>query len=354
MPIPALVGAGLISAGASVANSIGGNLWSSHNQNKQNAINVAEAKKNRDFQASMMHYSNWYNSPAHQLQLMREAGINPAMASQMGFEPSVSPAGAQAQSVGLPPYTPFSGDGVASAYANLQQGKKAEAETKTEDQLRTGKVLQQGLEMDFQSALTDVTKRQLDELSHKIDVLAATVTSINQQTSLFREQVEGQRLSNKYQTITNAWADKTFNASYKKLLSETGKNWQEASFLRQNEQNLQATYRLLVTQNGIAALDFRYALDTYYNRVRGNRFEELSKRQSYLTLRYQNGVLNAQFPTLSNPIFQKRNFMVDYMSKVVGVASTLIDTTLKIDASYWDKMPTPKDNFNAFTNFFKR
>lgn len=60
-------------------------------------FNAAEAQKNRDFQLEMWNKNNEYNSPAAQLERLKQAGINPnAMFGSSGYSPVASsdPSGA--------------------------------------------------------------------------------------------------------------------------------------------------------------------------------------------------------------------------------------------------------------------
>ena len=66
-------------------------------------FNAAEAQKNRDFQLEMWNKNNEYNSPAAQLERLKQAGINPnAMFGTSGYSPVASSAPSGATGAGSP------------------------------------------------------------------------------------------------------------------------------------------------------------------------------------------------------------------------------------------------------------
>lgn len=66
-------------------------------------FNAAEAQKNRDFQLDMWNKNNEYNSPAAQLERLKQAGINPnAMFGSSGYSPVASSAPSGATGAGSP------------------------------------------------------------------------------------------------------------------------------------------------------------------------------------------------------------------------------------------------------------
>lgn len=84
MPIPALVGAGLIAGGASVLGSVFGfgSQQSANSTNLQatretNETNLQLARMQNDWNVDMWNRSNEYNTYANQLQRWKDAGLNP-------------------------------------------------------------------------------------------------------------------------------------------------------------------------------------------------------------------------------------------------------------------------------------
>lgn len=120
MPIPALVGAALVSAGATGA-SQAANAISQGNLNKKNREFTREMwDKQNAVNDANWHRDNFYNSPANQRKLLEEGGYNPAlMYDQGGFQSASSPAAPTASS----PVTKspeFDGGAIMSSYYNAK------------------------------------------------------------------------------------------------------------------------------------------------------------------------------------------------------------------------------------------
>lgn len=75
-----IIGGALIAGGASL---IGGAI-SSHGQSNANKMNLKIAREQMQWNESMWHKQNEYNTPAAQIDRMRQAGLNPALMYSQG------------------------------------------------------------------------------------------------------------------------------------------------------------------------------------------------------------------------------------------------------------------------------
>lgn len=126
-----VIGASLIDAGASF---IGG-LFGSSAQESANRTNIMLQREAQAWNESMWQKQNEYNTPAAQIQRMREAGLNPALMYTQGnvgnaeSVKSVSPA--QVQPVtGLSQGIASAGDAIADGIIKMEQVKQMRAQTR--------------------------------------------------------------------------------------------------------------------------------------------------------------------------------------------------------------------------------
>lgn len=126
-----IIGASLIGAGSGLLSGIFG----SSAQASANRTNIQLQREAQAWNESMWNKQNEYNTPAAQIQRMREAGLNPAlMYSQgnVGNAESVKPvAPAQVQPItGLSQGIASAGDAIADGIMKLEQVKQMRAQTK--------------------------------------------------------------------------------------------------------------------------------------------------------------------------------------------------------------------------------
>lgn len=126
-----VIGASLIGAGV---NFLGG-LFGSAAQESANRTNIMLQREAQAWNESMWQKQNEYNTPAAQIQRMREAGLNPAlMYSQgnVGNAESVKPVSpAQVQPVtGLSQGIASAGDAIADGIIKMEQVKQMRAQTR--------------------------------------------------------------------------------------------------------------------------------------------------------------------------------------------------------------------------------
>lgn len=231
MALDPIVGGALITGGASLLGGIG-NLFGQSNANKtniklmreQNAFNALEAQKARDFnsqeaaiardfnsqeaalnrrfQEQMYQKSLDWRSPANQLKLMQEAGLNP-INFQNGVVSDSAPSGNVASSpaasspAAIGASTPTIQNPYASAIDAMtrvastltdaklkeQQGNQLDALTATENAMRDGKVELQNSVISLNLANQTLTKAQEQKVGKEI-------LRIDQETSLLSEQIK--------------------------------------------------------------------------------------------------------------------------------------------------------------------
>lgn len=236
-----------------------------------NDFNALEAQKSRDWELEMWNRQNEYNTPAHQLQLMMDAGINP-----MSFNMDVSPAGgvgsAQASSgtspsgssasatpVPAPPIIPLSIENPALAYL---QGKQISKEVEKADsdivktQEETKKVIQDTVKQQLENdefiktqnvrieglELENKNKsKALDEATARIAQLEETVNTLKEQQHVYQEQakllVSQKQLTDKQ---VNSF-DRRMHAEIANIIADTGLKYDMAKEIAE-----QITYQQLV------------------------------------------------------------------------------------------------------------
>lgn len=259
MALDPIVGGALITGGASLLGGIG-NLFGQSNANKtniklmreQNAFNAQEAQKardfnsqeasiardfnsqeaalNRKFQAQMYQKSLDWRSPANQLKLMQEAGLNPnnfqngvvsdsAPSGSVASSPAASSLAASGASTPtiLNPYASAidAMTRVASTLTDAklkeQQGNYIDAQRATEDAMRNGKVELQNSVISLNLATEALTKVQEQRVGKEL-------IKMDYDTQLVQEQISNVR------TDTDV---KTFQARYQQLKGDEQKKINE-------------------------------------------------------------------------------------------------------------------------------
>lgn len=88
MPMDPFLGSALISAGAGLVSGIGSSLFgakkSRQAEDRAFERNKELMKMQNDFNVNMWEKQNSYNSPSNQLQLLKQAGVNPAVSDFFG------------------------------------------------------------------------------------------------------------------------------------------------------------------------------------------------------------------------------------------------------------------------------
>lgn len=177
---------------------------------ENNEANLALAKQQNDWNIEQWNRENEYNSPAHQLELIKEAGLNPNFysgsitansgASQLT---SANLANQVAGHVDAPQgIGQIISNGFSGAADSLLKGKQLEIENKkadaevenlaanSENTKANTKFLKE-----FLTPKTEAETKQLEQLTKNLE---ETNTQIKAQTNLFREQLYNVQLQNKW------------------------------------------------------------------------------------------------------------------------------------------------------------
>lgn len=165
---------------------------------------IEEAQKQRDWNLDVWNKANEYNTPAAQIERLREAGLSPL--SYLGNNQMVSPAdgGSQAQLPTAPQmqnpmqYAGGLAQAVTAGYNAFLQNHIAQKQlendtvrtlseaqykfalTKTEDAMRDGKVEFQGVSIDLGKSQKSLNDKQLEQVS-------AQIVELNEKVNLLRQ-----------------------------------------------------------------------------------------------------------------------------------------------------------------------
>lgn len=204
-------------------------------------FNAAEAEKQRAYNTSMYEKSLAWRSPANQLKLMREAGLNPlnfqqgsvsdsAPTSSVASGPSAS--GPTASSAGLPqvrnPVDASAFSQIASALSDIKlkeaQANQADAATLTENLTRNGKVDLLNSQISLNLADTSLTKaeevkigKELILIDTQVQSLQEGIKKIQADTDLTIFQARYQQLKGDEQAKINARLDERIDEELKSI-----------------------------------------------------------------------------------------------------------------------------------------
>lgn len=204
-------------------------------------FNASEAEKQRAYNTAMYEKSLAWRSPANQIKLMQEAGLNPlnfqqgsvsdsAPTSSAASGPSAS--GPSASSAGLPqlrnPVDASAFSQIASALSDVKlkeaQANQADAVTLTENLTRNGKVELLNTQISMNIADTSLTKaeetkigKELIKMDAEVNALAETVKKLQAETDFITFQARYQQLKGDEQAIINARLDERISEEIKSI-----------------------------------------------------------------------------------------------------------------------------------------
>lgn len=212
------------------------NQFNADEAEKARDFNASEAEKNRQFQQDMYQKSLDWRSPANQLKLMQEAGMNPinfqngtvsdsAPSGSAASGPAASAAGA------IPVQNPFSPaafsqitEALSNAKLKEKQGNEVDARTATENALRDGKVELQNSSIQLNIANEALTKAQEQKLGKEIikmdyetNMLMEQIKKVQADTDLVTFQARYQQLKGDEQAKMNARLDERIEEELKGL-----------------------------------------------------------------------------------------------------------------------------------------
>lgn len=215
--------------------------FNSHEAALAREFNAAEAEKQRAYNTSMYEKSLAWRSPANQIKLMQEAGLNPlnfqlgsvsdsAPTSSAASGPAAS--GPSASSAGLPqlrnPVDASAFSQIASALSDVKlkeaQANQADAVTLTENLTRNGKVELLNTQISMNIADTDLTKaeeakigKELIKMDVEVNALAETVKKLQAETDFITFQARYQQLKGDEQAIINNRLDERISEEIKSI-----------------------------------------------------------------------------------------------------------------------------------------
>lgn len=204
-------------------------------------FNAAEAEKQRSYNTAMYEKSLAWRSPANQIKLMQEAGLNPlnfqqgsvsdsAPTSSAASGPAAS--GPSASSAGLPqlrnPVDASAFSQIASALSDVRlkeaQANQTDAVTLTENLTRNGKVELLNTQISMNIANTDLTKaeeakigKELIKIDTETQVLQESIKKIQADTDLTIFQARYQQLKGDEQEKINARLDERIDEELKSI-----------------------------------------------------------------------------------------------------------------------------------------
>lgn len=202
-------------------------------------FNAAEAEKQRAYNTAMYEKSLAWRSPANQIKLMQEAGLNPlnfqqgsvsdsAPTSSAASGPSAS--GPSASSAGLPqlrnPVDASAFSQIASALSDVRlkeaQANQADAVTLTEQIMRNGKVELQNSQISLNIANASLTKaeevkvgKELIKIDTETQALQESIKKIQADTDFTVFQARYQQLKGDEQAKINARLDERIEEELK-------------------------------------------------------------------------------------------------------------------------------------------
>lgn len=242
--------------------------------NRAYEFNSDEAQKQRDWEEGMWNKNNLYNSPANQLKLMLEAGLNPN-----NFQTSVSGAsmpgsGASASAPSSVPQTP-SQAGLASALNSAQirlanaQADKAEsdvdlnkANTNRINKLLSGELEEQGVRISLaKDELDNMRPAQKRNILAETDNLIKAKDKMDEEIRNLKKQWDSLDEQVKRQKIENGELQKLLQSEIYKNVASAGLSNSQAKYF-----SLEAARSLI--EGGISALNFDILSQTKESTIR--------------------------------------------------------------------------------------
>lgn len=198
------IGYGLDFLGTILTNNANRDIARETNENQERLQDKANA-----FSLDMWNRENAYNHPVAQMERLKQAGINPAMAYANGVQNTAGGAPSSVQPNDLHrakmenPFSDFDklALGVSEAKLNEERAKltSKEVEKTGKEIILTEKIsLRVDEETKLTSAQIEETRKRLEKISGEIEVLRAKVSNIDQDTFLKWNQTQAQDFVNKY------------------------------------------------------------------------------------------------------------------------------------------------------------
>lgn len=301
----------VIGEAVGVADSIAGLFGQSSDQRyntsqlqAQNAFNAQQAELNRQFQMNMMQQNfdmvNQYNTPANQMERLRQAGLNPFSSQGQAYSASstssspTSPSGSTA--VGsAPAYTQSSfasrWSDLASASHAIAQADRAGIDTEFLKETLKARIDNETARSEIQQVLSkyqnEMSKKELDLITQKIQETIENWQNISSETDANHTWRQWLALSQKNKYLKDTEVQDVMRSIYQNYRS----NWQDELYTSEINKNASVTAvnqsqeKLNNTRQALAHLEELVAKATNESEkfARLKEFEEAAERQGLIT-----------------------------------------------------------------------
>lgn len=338
------IGAGISAIGSFFTNHFN-NKAASKLFDKQASFAREESQKERAWQEAMYNKNNAYNTPAAQMQRLKDAGLNPDLVYGDGSltSPSQAPSGgamAPTPTAGAPHFeNPFADAGQIIANRKLIDSQarandaKANRDNK-ETEIASADLVRKQAETESNIRLNNSTvylNHRIADLKHKeLEEVSARINNINASTGKLVEESEVLRKSlvemdERIATIQfeRFLRSKEFDQSVKESNSRIAGNYADASL--KNQQKRTEVYRTneAMNQAGITEQEYRIAVATYVEQVAGVKARSQTDAQVLEKVKKQLGILDiesarAQFNFDAEKDFKRLQLTMGLVNDFIG------------------------------------
>lgn len=223
-------------------NSIGSLFQNRSNKHRQQEAFAQQEKMQalqNAYNTRMWHMSNDYNSPANQMRLFKEAGLNPNLiygqmsdisSSPMHSGSGAAPGFARMENVmgSVDPRTVSETNALnAQAEKTRAEAKNIEQDTVTKmtfnqfaEEFYSGQVTMQNVSINNVRADTNVKSAQVSKLYNECSAIQASIRQINETVNNMRIQAVGLRFDNYLKNLDAAFSSQTLNNRVRQVASE--------------------------------------------------------------------------------------------------------------------------------------
>lgn len=339
-----LIGAGISAIGSFFTNRAN-NKAANKLFDKQASFAREESQKERDWQEAMYNKNNAYNSPAAQMQRLKDAGLNPDLVYGDGSltSPSQAPAGgamAPTPTAGAPHFeNPFADAGQIIANKKLIESQtrsydaKANRDSKEVEIASADLVLRQAKnESDIRlqdstiylnHRMGDLTHKQGEKIAAEINNLNSSSAKLAQETELLRKSLT--EMDERIATIQfeRFLRSAEFEQSVKESNSRIASNYADASLKKQQKRTEVYRTNEAMSQAGITEQEYKIAVATYVEQVAGVKARSQTDVQTLEKVKKQLGILDiesarAQFNFDTEKDFKRLQLTMGLVGNFIG------------------------------------
>lgn len=338
------IGAGISAIGSFFTNK-SNNKAANKLFDKQASFAREESQKERDWQEAMYNKNNAYNSPAAQMQRLKDAGLNPDLVYGDGSltSPSQAPAGgamAPTPTAVAPHFeNPFADAGQIIANKKLVESQarandaKANRDTKEVEIASADLVLRQAKnESDIRlqdstiylnHRIGDLTHKQGEKIAAEINNLNSSSARLAQETELLRKSLT--EMDERIATIQfeRFLRSAEFEQSVKESNSRIASNYADASLKKQQKRTEVYRTNEAMSQAGITEQEYKIAVATYVEQVAGVKARSQTDVQTLEKVKKQLGILDiesarAQFNFDAEKDFKRLQLTMGLVNDFIG------------------------------------